>query len=491
MNAARELRRRRRWPLRAAPLAAAAALLAGSAHATTAAPNGTIAFVSGGTIYSMRADGTHRRQLTRLSGSASPAWSPDGSRIAFDVANTVRVMNADGSRSRRVADGRWPAWSPDGRRLAYTCAGGGICTVGVDGSGATVVTKSAGATPTYSPDGKTIAFECSTNNFAESNLCAIGADGNGLRNLTSTRGDLHMLPDWSPDGREILFTLGAKATGGADLKGVFALDVRTGQIRQVVRNDSGHYARWSPDGKKVVTWTLPASGSGALAVASSVGPGPAAPRGLGTDADWGAPTVVVRSLSVRAAWRESALDGGLVVRGEARTSGVLRARLVPSGATGRRHVPVVVVPFRRGPFERVVPLPKNLRPGRYLVEAASAPFTVEAESAAVVVAQPPEGVVDSAHIAATGGGPPVTTLPGKTEQLWASFHFAIPPRRGQLLTAQWIAPGGRPVAPPVGKPRALTVVSFIKSSGLEPGAWQCVLRAGGRVVARAGVRLSG
>jgi hypothetical protein len=72
-----------------------------------------------------------------------------------------------------------------------------------------------------------------------------------------------------------------------------------------------------------------------------------------------------------------------------------------------------------------------------------------------------------------------------------ALHFAIPPQQGRLLTAQWLTPSGRPAAPPVGKPRASTVVSFVKGSRLQPGLWRCVLRAGGRVVARASLRLSG
>jgi Tol biopolymer transport system component len=65
-------------------------------------------------LYLMRADGSHRRELTR-GGFADfqPAWSPNGKKIAFVRDGDLFRMNADGTRIRRVRRGATtPDWQP-------------------------------------------------------------------------------------------------------------------------------------------------------------------------------------------------------------------------------------------------------------------------------------------------------------------------------------------------------------------------------------------
>src|SRR5207247_7800533 len=71
-------------------------------------------------IVAVRADGTHRKKITRVEGT-NPAWSPDGTLIAFSGTNGLYVVDADGGLAKRlwkgVLDGGL-AWSPDGPTIA-------------------------------------------------------------------------------------------------------------------------------------------------------------------------------------------------------------------------------------------------------------------------------------------------------------------------------------------------------------------------------------
>jgi TolB protein len=177
--------------------------------AHSAAPADEVAFARGGDIYVARTDGTNVRRLVR--GSAVD-WSPDGRRIAFARRDVIYVADADGRRERRIGPGFGPRWSPDGRWIASTTRQDGLFAVQLmrpDGSRRHLVIR--GASPAWSPNGRLIAFSSDRETPENPELYVIRPDGTGLKRLTHTAGGLDVLgddgmPDWSPDGKQIVFT---------------------------------------------------------------------------------------------------------------------------------------------------------------------------------------------------------------------------------------------------------------------------------------------
>src|SRR6187431_2597347 len=122
-------------------------------------------------IYSIRADGSQRRNLTRNQGhDGNFAWSPTGDRVAFGSyragASGLYVMRADGSRQRRLTptdmqvQSDRPTWSPDGQRLAfaaYRAGVYGIWVVRIDDQDLHLVSND-GILPVWAPRGSQIAL---------------------------------------------------------------------------------------------------------------------------------------------------------------------------------------------------------------------------------------------------------------------------------------------------------------------------------------------
>jgi TolB protein len=226
------------------------ALLAAPAAALATAPgkNGQIAFRrylgpdrTKGTIFIANRDGRGERQLTSAPGKASddyPDMAPDGSYVAFQRCgrNTcgIYVINTDGGGLRRVDDGcrqrppkctdnSYPAISPDGRQIAFNRAFGrirddqidhsGIYRMRIDGSHIRKVSLPATRTaedgePQWSPDGKQIVFvrhNYTVRPRGGQAVFVINADATGLRRVTPYKLRAGDGPDWSPDGSQILF----------------------------------------------------------------------------------------------------------------------------------------------------------------------------------------------------------------------------------------------------------------------------------------------
>jgi Tol biopolymer transport system component len=263
-----------------AALIIGAAVLATPGVATAAYPgtNGRIAFEQGGNIYSIRPDGSDRRQLTTDASSHSPRWSPDGRLLAFNRAGDIWVMRADGSAAHRITSGAASdinsSWSPDGGRLVFsrttdgTLAGRSLYVVSAaGGSGHRLTTASDGCAvePTWSATGRYVVYW---------DRCASGASGSGnaIRKVNTGTGEISVVvgvdglaqpegqvhfhstgPDVTPGGGRVVFT----AADPSDNCGVAITDLSGGGFRFLYSGgDCGVFAAndpaVSPDGAQVV-----------------------------------------------------------------------------------------------------------------------------------------------------------------------------------------------------------------------------------------------
>ncbi|MCE7991338.1 MAG: hypothetical protein HEP71_05130 [Roseivirga sp.] len=172
-------------------------------------------------IYTIGADGKGKKRLTKdLRNSYSASFSPDDSKIVFvssrDLHYEIYVMNADGSNHVNVSNhgnhDANPSWSPDGKQIAFMSIREGtmdLFLVNADGSNLRNLTKNPKAfTATadsvdemsymygtsWSPDGKSIVFVKQKEGLQK--LYVINADGTGLRELVSTKGQ-QFNPFWA------------------------------------------------------------------------------------------------------------------------------------------------------------------------------------------------------------------------------------------------------------------------------------------------------
>lgn len=184
-------------------------------------------------LYSMNLDGSAKFDLSSITKSDYPAnlnnsskWSPDGSRIAFIFLGALCVMDVDGSSRIQLA-GRASLheffWSPDGSKIVFVIyyadsanpgfvTGLDIALADTNGKNTKQLTYTADCSnPSWSPDGRQIFFSVSSKRGEKyAGRWKMDTDGSNQTQLHSPLtiidyAGILVKPNFSPNGSRIAY----------------------------------------------------------------------------------------------------------------------------------------------------------------------------------------------------------------------------------------------------------------------------------------------
>ena len=148
---------------------------------------------------------------------ASPAWAQNNTLIymSHKLADKPDIFShnlASGARKKiNLTHGSAfsPSVSPDGRRVAMILSKSGspdlwVCDIDGNGLKQLTTTKEDESSPCWSPDSQTICF--ASRESGKSRLYTVPASGGRMQPLSISGVSNLSEPDWSPDGKFLIFT---------------------------------------------------------------------------------------------------------------------------------------------------------------------------------------------------------------------------------------------------------------------------------------------
>ena len=213
-------------------------------------------------IYRMDIDGRNQQPLTiNDTSDENPKVSPDGQHILFqserDGNREIYVMDIDGRNQTRLTfnPGRdqVPTWSPDGSQIAFASDRSGnlnIHTMRANGSSLRQLTFDdlLSGHPTWSINDE-IAFNAGQNDGDTWEIYVMDSEGQNARQLTDN-GVSDWSPEWSPDGRSILYLHSLSKT---DEAAIFIMNTDGSDQRLLFTTDDYEWgAHWTPDGRHIL-----------------------------------------------------------------------------------------------------------------------------------------------------------------------------------------------------------------------------------------------
>lgn len=203
-------------------------------------------------------------QLT--TGPSAVAWSPDGKWLVYSMAGSLWKQRIDSGEAQELTAGPGydyqPDWSSDGKHIVfvrYVDDAMNLTTLDLASGTVTPLTtgRDVNLEPRWSPDGKHLAY-VSTKGTGHFHIFVDGKQWSAERRSKIARYyyspfDQQLSPSWSPDSRALVYIDNPETGYGSGSLWVRALDKRT-PARLIHREETNWKAApdWSPDGKRIL-----------------------------------------------------------------------------------------------------------------------------------------------------------------------------------------------------------------------------------------------